>query len=88
MDFIEGLGLVAGICTSSAIIPQLVTTIKKKKASDVSMLMFIVLLTGNTLWVYYGFDKKDIPIIVTNLFTICLNVAMLFLKIKYKTSAK
>ncbi|REA64017.1 hypothetical protein DSL64_00150 [Dyadobacter luteus] len=84
MEFIDGLGLVAGICTSSAVIPQLVTTIKKKKASEVSMTMFIVLLTGNALWVYYGFDKKDIPIISTNLFTICLNIAMLFLKFKYK----
>lgn len=84
MDFIEGLGLAAGICTSSAIIPQLVTTIKKKKASDVSALMFIVLLTGNALWVYYGIDKKDIPIISTNIFTLLLNIAMLFLKVKYK----
>jgi MtN3 and saliva related transmembrane protein len=84
MDFIEILGLVAGICTSSAVIPQLVTTIKKKKASEVSTMMFIVLLTGNALWVYYGFDKQDVPIIATNLFTICLNIAMLILKFKYK----
>ena len=84
MDFIEGLGLLAGICTSSAVVPQLVTTIKKKKASEVSTLMFIVLLTGNALWVYYGFDKKDIPIISTNIFTICLNIVMLYLKFKYK----
>jgi MtN3 and saliva related transmembrane protein len=84
MDFIEGVGLLAGICTSSAVIPQLVTTVKKKKASEVSTLMFIVLLTGNALWVYYGIDKKDIPIIATNIFTICLNIAMLFLKYKYK----
>jgi len=84
MDFIEGLGLVAGICTSSAVVPQLVTTIKKKKASEVSTIMFIVLLTGNALWVYYGIDKKDVPIISTNIFTICLNIAMLFLKYKYK----
>ena len=84
MDFIEGLGLAAGICTSSSIIPQLVTTIKKKRASDVSALMFIVLLTGNALWIYYGIDKKDIPIISTNIFTLLLNIMMLYLKVKYK----
>lgn len=86
MDFIEGLGLVAGICTSSAVIPQLITTIKKKKASDISTIMYIVLLAGNALWVYYGVEKKDIPIITTNLFTIILNVVMLFLKFKYKNN--
>jgi MtN3 and saliva related transmembrane protein len=46
--------------------------------------MFVVLMTGNALWVYYGIDKKDTPIIATNIFTVCLNVAMLFLKYKYK----
>ncbi|WAC13511.1 SemiSWEET family sugar transporter [Dyadobacter pollutisoli] len=86
MEFIEALGLLAGICTSSSVVPQLVTTIKKKKASEVSTTMFIVLLTGNALWVYYGIDKKDIPIISTNVFTICLNVAMLFLKHRYKNN--
>jgi len=86
MDFIEGLGLLAGIFTSSAVIPQLVTTVKKKKASEVSTAMYVVLLTGNALWVYYGFEKQDIPIISTNIFTICLNVAMLFLKYKYKNN--
>lgn len=87
MDFIEILGLVAGICTSSAVLPQLITTVKKKKASEVSTLMFVVMLTGNALWVYYGFDKKDIPIIATNIFTVCLNVTMLFLKYKYKDNS-
>lgn len=86
MEFIDGLGLAAGICTSASIIPQLVTTIKKKKASDVSAWMFIVLLTGNALWVYYGIDKKDTPIISTNIFTLMLNIAMLILKFKYKKS--
>ena len=87
MEFIEGVGLLAGICTSSAVIPQLVTTVKKKKASEVSTLMFIVLMTGNALWVYYGIDKKDVPIIATNIFTVCLNIAMLFLKYKYKNNS-
>lgn len=86
MDFIEILGLVAGICTSSAVLPQLITTIKKKKANEVSTMMFIVMLTGNALWIYYGVDKKDIPIIATNAFTIILNVIMLFLKYRYKDS--
>jgi MtN3 and saliva related transmembrane protein len=84
MEFIEILGLVAGICTSSSIIPQLVKTIKEKKAEDVSVFMFIVMLTGNALWVYYGFDKSDFPIIATNFLALGLNIAMLFCKFKYK----
>jgi len=87
MGFIEILGIVAGICTSSSIIPQLITTAKKKKAEDVSVFMFIVLMAGNTLWVYYGFSKSDIPIIATNFLSLGLNIAMLILKYKYKDNS-
>ena len=84
MEIIEIIGLVAGICTSSSVLPQLITTVKKKKSSQVSTAMFIVMLSGNALWVYYGIDKQDIPIVATNIFTICLNIAMLILKFKFK----
>jgi len=83
MDFIQIIGLIAGICTASSVIPQLVTTIKKKKAEQVSLGMFLVLMFGNGLWVYYGISKADIPIIATNVLSICLNLVMLFLKFKY-----
>ncbi|MGI4022566.1 MAG: SemiSWEET family sugar transporter [Janthinobacterium lividum] len=81
---IKILGLVAGACTSCAIIPQVITTYKTKKAGDVSILMFAVLLTGNVLWIVYGIFKSELPIIATNLLTVCLNITMLVLKIKYK----
>jgi MtN3 and saliva related transmembrane protein len=81
---IKILGLVAGACTSLAILPQVITTFKTKKASDVSFFMFIVMLTGNILWVVYGFFKSDVAIIVTNFITIVLNITMLIFKVKYK----
>jgi MtN3 and saliva related transmembrane protein len=83
MDFTAALGLIAGICTASSLIPQLVTTIQKKKASDVSMLMFVVLLVGNSLWIWYGIKKDDLPIIGTNIFSLLLNITMLILKFKF-----
>lgn len=83
MDFTAALGLTAGICTASSLVPQLVTTIKKKKATDVSTLMFVVLLVGNSLWIWYGIDKDDLPIIGTNIFSLLLNITMLILKVKY-----
>ncbi|MES2826771.1 MAG: SemiSWEET transporter [Bacteroidota bacterium] len=83
MDFLQILGLTAGICTASSMIPQLVTTVKKKKAEQVSLLMFLVLMLGNGLWLYYGIAKSDIPIMATNILSILLNIAMLVLKLRY-----
>jgi len=81
---IKILGLAAGACTSLAVLPQVITTYKTKKASDVSIFMFIVMLTGNILWVFYGTIKSDIAIIITNLVTVVLNVTMLVFKVRYK----
>jgi MtN3 and saliva related transmembrane protein len=84
MAFIDILGIVAGICTSSSIIPQIVTTLKKKKAGEVSIFMFIVMMTGNALWIFYGFSKSDIAIISTNFLALSLNIVMLILKFRYR----
>lgn len=79
----EIIGLVAGILTSSSMIPQVVKTIKMKEAKDISVIMFIALMAGTGLWCYYGIIKNDMPIIITNGFSCSLNGFMLLLKIKY-----
>ena len=84
MDITEIVGIVAGLCTAAALIPQVVTTVKKKQASDVSVGMFIVMLTGNGLWTWYGIEKSDAAIIGTNLVSFALNVTMLVLKFRYR----
>ncbi|HEX3383558.1 MAG TPA: SemiSWEET transporter [Mucilaginibacter sp.] len=83
MSSLELIGLAAGICTASSIIPQVIKSIQTKKAGDISWFMFIVLLTGNSLWVYYGASKSDVPIIATNILSVLLNITMLVLKFKY-----
>ena len=60
MEFTSIIGFVAGICTTIASVPQIVKTIQKKKAADVSPLMFASLLTGNALWVWYGIMRSDL----------------------------
>jgi MtN3 and saliva related transmembrane protein len=84
MDLIDIIGIVAGIFTSSSIVPQIVKTLKKKKAGEVSVFMFIVMMTGNALWVYYGFDKSDIAIISTNFLALGLNITMVVLKYRFR----
>ena len=85
MELVSVIGMVAGVCTSVASIPQIVTTIKKKKATDVSPAMFAVLLAGNALWACYGILRADLPIIVTNAVSVLLDLVMLYLRFKYRT---
>jgi MtN3 and saliva related transmembrane protein len=83
--FLTILGIVAGICTSAAVVPQIYKTFKTHKAEDVSPFMFITTITGNGLWIFYGFVKKDAAIISTNVLSLILNITMLVLNLRYKS---
>lgn len=79
----EMVGILAGVLTSTAMIPQLIKTIKEKNAENISPFMVIILILGTGTWSYYGVLKDDLPIIITNGFSCLVNSVMLFFKIKF-----
>ena len=80
----EIVGLAAGICTSTSLLPQLVKLIKHKKAEDISIFYLLILFVGLGLWIWYGILREDIPILVTNGFSLVLNGIIIVLGVKYK----
>ena len=84
METTQLIGICAGILTSCSMLPQLIKIMKEKKADDVSLLMILVLLAGLSLWTTYGIMREDWPIIITNSFSIVVNVLLLIFRIKYK----
>jgi MtN3 and saliva related transmembrane protein len=88
MDWIQVLGLAAGLFTSISMLPQLIKTLKEKKAEDVSLKMLVCLMTGVALWLVYGILRKDLPIMLTNALSLLLNTTMVVLRIKYKRKSK
>tara|TARA_R100000935_G_C2774850_1_gene139159 strand:- start:452 stop:712 length:261 start_codon:yes stop_codon:yes gene_type:complete len=84
MEWTDVLGLLAGICTTIAVVPQIKKTWQTKKAEDVSPGMFSILIFGVFLWVIYGITQRDMPIIVTNGVSLALNGMMLFLMLRFR----
>lgn len=83
----EIIGLAAGICTSVSLLPQLIKLVKHKKAEDISLFYLIILFVGLALWMWYGFLRDDIPILVTNGFSLVLNGIVIVLGIRYKRAS-
>ena len=79
-------GIAAGILTAVSMLPQVIRTIKTKKAEHVSPAMLIILISGVALWIVYGCIKNDWPIIITNSFSVLINVCMLFLRWRFKNN--
>lgn len=71
------LGIIAGVLTSVSMIPQLVKVIREKNVEDISLLMLLVLISGLSLWVWYGFIKDELPIILSNSFAVLVNICLL-----------
>src|SRR5690606_32937213 len=71
------IGIVAGICTSAAMLPQLIKVLKTKETADLSAITIGVLLAGVSLWVYYGILQEEIPIIASNAFSVLVNATLL-----------
>ncbi|HEY9007594.1 SemiSWEET family sugar transporter [Ohtaekwangia sp.] len=80
----EVIGIGAGACTALSLLPQLIKIIRDKQARDISLFYLIVLLAGLSLWIWYGILRDDMPIIVTNVTSIVLNIAIIILGIRYK----
>ena len=83
--FIQNIiGISASVFTAIASVPQLLKIIKEKKAEDISILMIIILLTGLSLWIYYGILKEDLILIVANAFSFILNASVLTFAVIFK----
>jgi len=78
------IGIGASVFTAVASIPQLLKLIKEKKADDISVWMFCVLLTGLGLWIFYGVLKEDWILTIANSVSFLLNLSVLILALIFK----
>ena len=81
---IEFFGYFAATLTTAAFLPQLIKTLKTKKADDVSLLTLIMFLCGLVFWIIYGYSISSFPILVANIITLILNIFILISKIYYE----
>ena len=84
MHLEQVIGIAAGVLTSTSMLPQLIKLVREKKAEAISPAMLIVLISGLSLWAYYGFLRNDLPIIITNIFAWLVNVTLLILRQIYR----
>ena len=79
-------GYFAAILTTVAFLPQLIKTLKTKKADDVSLITLIMFIIGVLSWIIYGYKISSLPILVANLITFVLNILILISKIYFSKS--
>ena len=84
---VDIFGYFAAILTTSAFLPQLLKTVKTKKADDVSLTTLIMFIIGVLSWIIYGYKISSTPILIANVITLILNLLILISKVFYSKSS-
>jgi MtN3 and saliva related transmembrane protein len=84
MNPTELIGYTAAALTTLAFIPQVLHTWRLRSGRGISLGMYAVFTSGVALWLVYGFLLEAWPIIVANVITLTLALAILAMKIRYR----
>lgn len=79
----DALGLLAGVLTTIAFLPQLLKIYRTKSGRDISRGMISIFSLGVLLWLIYGVVIDSLPLILANSVTLVLTLAIIALKIRY-----
>ena len=85
---IEFFGYVAAVLTTAAFLPQLIKTLKTKKAEDFSLITLIMFISGVGSWIIYGYEISSYPILIANIITFILNLFILISKVYFSKNIR
>lgn len=83
MDTTLFIGLFAAFFTTFSFAPQSIKTLKTRNTEGISMVMYVMFLTGVAFWIVYGYQKSDIAVLIANLITFVLAAPVLIMKILF-----
>ncbi len=81
--FYEIVGLIAGALTTLAYLPQVIQVWRTRSARDISLGMFLLMVSGIFLWLLYGLAIGSVALIAANSVTLVLTLLVLIGKLKY-----
>lgn len=84
MNLATLIGLIAGLTTTGAFLPQIIKVIRTKDTKSISLGMYIIYTLGTIFWFIYAFMTFQYAIVFTNSFSFLFGFMMLIMKLKYK----
>ena len=71
------LATIAGSAMALSNVFQAVKIFSRKSAFDISKFMYIVLTIGTFIWLLYGIEIKNFPIVISNGIGFIINIIIL-----------
>ena len=76
------IGTAAALCSMASFTPQIVKIWRERDASSISLRMYVVTVTGFSLWIAYGVLTRSWPVMAAN--TVCLALSAVILTLKWR----
>jgi MtN3 and saliva related transmembrane protein len=76
------IGTLAALCSMASFVPQIVKIWRDRNAEAVSLRMYLVTVTGFSLWTAYGVMTHSWPVIVSNV--VCLILSAIILGLTWR----
>lgn len=83
MQLSDLIGYAAATLTTASFLPQAILTWRTRSARGVSLGMYVVFVSGVTLWLVYGLCLGAVPVIVANATTLALALFILAMKLRF-----
>ncbi|NBV06909.1 MAG: glutathione synthetase [Proteobacteria bacterium] len=78
---IELIGYIGAFLTTTSFLPQAIKTIKTRDTSGISLVMYLMFVTGVCFWLAYGFLIHSQILIISNSIVFFLSGIILCVKI-------
>jgi len=77
------VGTLAALCSMTSFVPQIVKIWRDRDTSEISLRMYLITVTGFSLWIAYGVLTRSWPVAVSNAICLVLSGAILTLKWRF-----
>lgn len=81
---IDGIGIIAGLLTTSSPVPQIIQSYKKRSCSGLSWGLILMNFTGVFMWTVYGVITHNNLIIIYDVISCVQMMCLAFMKYKFR----
>ncbi|HYD74047.1 MAG TPA: SemiSWEET transporter [Candidatus Binatia bacterium] len=80
---VNTIGVVAGVCSMTSFIPQIVKILRERSAAAVSLHMYAVTIVGFICWTAFGVLTNSWPVTLANAVCLALVTTILVLRLRF-----
>ena len=83
LSLADVVGSAAAVLTTLSFLPQVLHTLKTRDVSGISLVMYSAFTAGVALWLVYGLLLGSWPIVIANVITVMLALAIVAMKLVF-----